>query len=99
MIRVLLLIPCLAACAPDLPPADGTISAAAQASAFPELVPLTPLLAEAARPSRAAVAQDALLARGARLSGRRIIGPATGDLAERGRRLRARAAELRAAEV
>lgn len=88
----------LAACA-ELPPVEGSISPAARAAPFPELIPLDGLLAEAATPSRAAAAQAELEQRSARLRGVALPSPGTGDLAERGRRLRERAAALQAAPV
>lgn len=93
---LLLLLP---ACDPGLPTANAVISASALEQPFPQLVPLDPLLAQSQRQSRAAAAQSELQARAARLTGARIAGPVTGDLAERGRGLRARAAELRAVDI
>lgn len=87
----------LAGCDPNLPVADPTIAARAQG--FPVLLPLDPLLAEGRAPSRAAAAQSELQGRAARLSGVRIAAPSGTDLAARGARLRARAAQLRAIEI
>ena len=98
MIRLLPPLVLLAACA-ELPPADGAISRAAQERPAPVLLPLDPLLAEGARPSRAAAAQDEIEARGAALSRATIPAPQNGELETRARRLRERAAELRAAEI
>lgn len=89
----------LAGCDPNLPAADATISAQARAQAFPVLLPLDPLLAQGRAPSRAAAAQSELQGRAARLSGVRIAAPSGSDLAARGARLRARAAQLRAIEI
>lgn len=97
MVRLIPLL-LLGACA-ELPPVDGTISAAARSQAAPVLVPLDPLLAEGDRASRAAAAADTLRARGAALSRATVPAPRNADLAERGQRLRARAARLRAAEI
>ncbi|WP_179379753.1 hypothetical protein [Jannaschia marina] len=99
MIRALLLLGGLAACNPNLPPADAAVSAKARAQGFPVLVPLDPILAEGNRPSRAAAAQLELQGRAGRLTGARIPAPGTGDLEARGRRLRERAAALRAVEI
>ncbi|MCK0166249.1 hypothetical protein MWU52_01660 [Jannaschia sp. S6380] len=88
----------LSACA-ELPPVEGTISAAAQRQPAPELAPLDPLLAEGRRVSRAAAAEGDLRARGAALSQAGVAAPETDDLAERGRRLRERAERLRAVEI
>lgn len=110
MTRALALILLLSAglltgCA-ELPLMEGTISAGARARAAPDLVPLDPILAEGSRTSRAQAAQGPLQARGAALSsastGASMVsgtGSGTGDLSERGRQLRERAARLRAEPV
>ena len=89
----------LAACSADLPPVDGTISAAAQAAPPPVLVPIDALLAGASPSGRAAAAQPGIAARGATLRRAAIADPPAADLAARGRRLRARAADLRARPI
>ena len=93
MRRALLTCLILAACGPDLPPVEGAISAAARSRPGPELVPLDPLLAEGARPSRAAVAGADLQDRRTRLSRSTIAPPAIGDLEARGAALRRAAAD------
>lgn len=92
--RALPLILCLAACA-ELPPLEDSVSPAALNAPFPKLVPLDPLLAQSAIPSRAEAAQGALQVRSDRLRRRAIPSPGTGDLAARARRLRERAEILR----
>lgn len=95
MTRLLPALLLLAACTSGLPPLDGTISATARQQEYPELVPLDPLLAEGTRISRAEAAQATLAERGAALSNAQIPVPEAGDVAERGRILRERAARLR----
>ncbi|SFJ57365.1 hypothetical protein [Jannaschia pohangensis] len=99
MIRPIFLVLFCAACGADLPPIEGTISDRARSQPFPTLVPLDPILAETARPSRAALAEAELRGRATRLTRQSIGRPITGDLAERGRRLRDRAARLRAIQI
>lgn len=99
MKRALPLLLLLAACDPGLPPPNALTSAAAQDQGFPRLVPLDTLLVEGTRVSRAAAAQQELQARANRLTGARIAAPSNGDLAARGRRLRERAAALRAIDI
>lgn len=99
MLRLLPLLIVLAGCAPDLPGMDGTISEAARARPYPRLAPLDPLLAEGARPPRAAAVQAPLIARGAALRRATIAAPDTQGLSARGEALRARAAALREAPV
>ena len=89
---VLLLSLSLAACGADLPPVEGSISAAARARPWPELVPLDPLLAEGTRPSRAAAAGVELLPRGTRIAAATVPAPDTADLPARGAALRRAAA-------
>lgn len=99
MKRCVLICALLAACGGDLPTVDAAVSPAARAQGFPVLVPLDDILSEADQPSRAKAAEGALRARGANLARRGIASPGTGDLAARGRQLRARAAELRAVDI
>lgn len=99
MLRLLPLLAVLAGCAPDLPGLEGTISEAARGQPYPSLVPLDPLLAEGARPPRAAAVQAPLVARGAALERAVIAEPDTSGLAARGEALRARAAALRDAPL
>ncbi|GIT93106.1 hypothetical protein JANAI62_36100 [Jannaschia pagri] len=96
MIRPAVLCVLLSACAADLPPIDGSISDTAQGKAFPRLGPIDGILAEAERPSRAAAAEQSLRARGNTLARQGIPAPTSGGLEARGRRLRERAAALRA---
>ncbi len=95
MIRMLLLPLLLAACDAGLPPPP----TAAQNRIAPRLVSLDPILAQTEPASRAQAAQAGLDLRGRRIEGRSIAVPATEDIAERGERLRQRAADLRAAEI
>ncbi|MEM9796540.1 MAG: hypothetical protein AAF919_08625 [Pseudomonadota bacterium] len=98
MIRIL---PCffLLACGAELPPTEGTVSAAALSAPAPQLVPLDDLLVPASQPVRAADAGATLQRRGAGLAARGIAPPTGGDLAARGAALRARAETLRAAPL
>lgn len=96
--RVLLPLFLLSACA-VLPPEAATLPDRNTELAFPRLVPLNPLLAETDVPPRAQPAGEALEARRQALSRRAVTRPETSDLAARGARLRARAAELRDAEI
>ncbi|WGH78935.1 hypothetical protein [Jannaschia ovalis] len=99
MIRALPVLVLLTACAPELPRPEGTISATALAQTLPQLVPLDPLLARAAIPSRAEAAQAALARRAALLRARGVAPPPASDLDARGAALRARAEALRAVEI
>ena len=94
-----ILLVLLGACGAELPPPDAALSAEAQRAAFPRLLPLDPLLAEGARPPRAATAGAELRGRADRLTGTAIPAPDTGDLPSRGEALRARAEALRDADV
>lgn len=95
MLRLLPLL-ALAACAPDLPGLDGTVSAAARSQPYPRLLPLDPLLAEGGRASAAQAAQVELAARSASLSQTTILPPEGAQLAAEGQALRDRAAAARA---
>ncbi|MEO0862551.1 MAG: hypothetical protein AAFY65_18270 [Pseudomonadota bacterium] len=95
MMRVTLLCGLLVGCA-TLPDTGSTAQTPARANADPVLIPLDTVLAEAARPSRAQAAEGAMQSRAAGLARRGIPAPGTGDLAERGRKLRERAEALRA---
>lgn len=95
--RAFALLLLLSACG-EIPPVMGSISSASQGQPFPQLIPLDTLLAQANTPSRAAAAQSALTARAAGIT-RAIPAPAAGNLTDRARRLRERAAALRAVAI
>jgi hypothetical protein len=103
--RVLALIPLLAACAADLPPAapSGDSSGGpggTQREAWPRLVPIDAILAEAGRPGRAGAAGEALAGRGAGVAARAGALPDPAPIPpDRAQALRARAEALRAAPL
>ncbi|WP_308916700.1 hypothetical protein [Jannaschia sp. LMIT008] len=89
----------LAACAADLPPAEGSVSRAALDAPPPRLAPLDPLLGALDAPVRAQAAGASLDRQGDVLRGARIGVPGDADLDARGAALRRRADALRRAEV
>lgn len=69
-VALALAICCLAACSPNLPELDETISTNAQDAPYPNLVSLPGLLAEAERDSKIEAEAEDLAARVARLKSR-----------------------------